>query len=159
VTNLLYSSCIVASARKRIEIAAAAPIRGLAEETASVAKYTERISWHDRITSLRTHVRSVIGRPSSSPIITRCYWQQPPQFRFDRPTASITLAAFQLWRGEEGEQSRCVPALRSGRSPCRRVESFRLGLDARLTPLLQIDGYLTSTVPGCADRSVLTDSI
>lgn len=42
--------------------------------------------------------------------------------------------------------------------PRRPAEAFRLGLDARLTPLLQIDGYPTSTVPSRADRSPLSDS-
>lgn len=40
---------------------------------------------------------------------------------------------------------------------CRQAEAFRLDLDARLTPRLQIDGYPTSMVPSRADRSAFSD--
>ena len=47
---------------------------------------------------------------------------------------------------KEDEQSRCMPGTSIGSIA---MPSSRPQLTARLTPLLQIDGYPTSTVPGC----------
>lgn len=143
---------------KRIEIAAAAPTRGLAEGMASVAKYGA-----DFVTRSNYFVTDARQIGDWAPVVLAYHYEMllaaaaavsiPSSDSIDYTSRLSTL------KREEGEQSRCVPAhVRSGRSPCRRVESFRLGLDARLTLLLQIDGYPTSTMPGCADRSVLTDS-
>lgn len=79
---------------------------------------------------------------------------------------SITLSDSSSSRGggggEGGGIAMRAPTLSFDRVDRRvrlnRASTFRLGLDVRLTPLSQIDGYPTSTVPSRVDRSALTDS-
>lgn len=79
---------------------------------------------------------------------------------FDRSVRQHRLfqPPFNPVEGKVSNRDVCRHFDRVDRRTLCRAEPFRLGLNVRLTPLLQIDGYPTSTVPGCADRSVLTDS-
>lgn len=119
MTNLLYSSVHCSRQRENLsKLPSSCVSRRPRKERASVTKSSERISWHDRITSLR--------RIARRPRLSLRDATGSRRFRFDRPTAWITPHYPVLRPWEKGRRTRAFAG-----DVCRGI-LLRSGLIAKL---------------------------
>lgn len=151
MTNLPYSSRIVRVSEKNLSRQLCRAAKGIA----SVTKYSERISWRDRITLLRR-----IGDRAPvvlSSIITRCYWQPPISIR---SSDSIDYAIRQFFDpgggGEKGGpryRDACPDTLlRSGWSPCSAESSLDVSSRPRRPSYTPFANWRLSDLHGAQPR-------